>query len=511
MTTAENLSADLVIVGAGAAGLTAAVSAAEAGLKNIIVLEARSGVGGNGNFVLGCFAAESKVQRFFGIECRKDDVFKMLMRYHHWKTNPRLVRNLVNKSGETIEWLEKHGVVWGTPLSHFPGQTPRAHHHALGAATTGTAIMNAMNKSAQSLGVKILTKTKGSSLIMEKGKVTGVKATSGDKELTIQTKAVIVATGGLFGADKMVQEGINWPQTYEPNNFVSWGLKYNGDGVRMLTEAGALREGRIMLETHAPVYAGELKITTYVPPIAHLTMWVNKEGRRFADETCGDRFSEGANAVMRQTDGIMYSIFDEEIKEELLQRGYSEFELACGALLSGGAPKDPNDIAANRKSLDDDIAIEEKKGFAKKANTLQEIAKYIGSEPAVLEATIEEYNSFCDKGHDDDFAKDPQVLRPLRKAPFYALKCAACINTIHGDIKCNENMNVLTTGDQPIAGLYAAGVDTGGADWTTYDTELTGHSFGFSINGGRIAAEDAARYILGADNRPKAHAGTASK
>src|SRR5208283_2713415 len=173
------------IVGAGAAGLTAAVAAAEAGLNNIIMLEYRKGVGGNGNFVLGCFAADSKVQGFYGIECHKDDVFKMFMRYHHWKTNPRLVRNLVNKSGETIEWLEKHGVVWGSILSHFPGQTPRAHHRALGAATTGAAIMNALRKSCNDLGIKIMLETRGMSLLMDKGKITGVKAKSKDKELTI--------------------------------------------------------------------------------------------------------------------------------------------------------------------------------------------------------------------------------------------------------------------------------------------------------------------------------------
>ena len=151
MATNEVLQADLVIVGAGAAGLTAAVAAAEEGVKNVVLLEARKGVGGNGNFVLGCFAAESKTQHFYGIECRRDTVFKMLMRYHHWKTNPRLVRNLVDKSGDTIEWLEKLGVVWGGVLSHFPGQTPRAHHHAIGAATTGTAIMNALRKACDKL------------------------------------------------------------------------------------------------------------------------------------------------------------------------------------------------------------------------------------------------------------------------------------------------------------------------------------------------------------------------
>jgi len=193
----------------------------------------------------------------------------------------------------------------------------------------------------------------------------------------------------------------------------------------------------------------------------------------------------------------MYSLFDEDIKQEILKRGYSEFELVCGALLSGGKPKNPNDIKANTDRLDKDLELEQEKGFVKIANSWQEIAKYIGADPKVLKATIDEYNSYCDKGHDDDFAKDRDALMPLRTPPFYALKCAACVNTVHGDIKCNHHMNVLNKQDQPIAGLYAAGVDTGGADWHTYDTELTGHSFGFSLNNGRIAGESAAKFVLG--------------
>jgi len=497
MASNQQLQADLVVVGAGAAGLTAAVAAAEAGVKDIIMLESRKGVGGNGNFVLGCFAAESKVQRFHGIECRKDDTFKMLMRYHHWKTNPRLVRSLVNKSADTIEWLEKQGVVWGGVLSHFPGQTPRAHHYAVGAATTGAAIMGALRQSCDRFGVKILTETRGTNLVMDKGKVTGVKATAKGKELGIRAKSVIVATGGMYGNEEMIQKSILWPQTYETRQFVSWGLPHPGDGVAMLTEAGAAREGRVMLEMHAPVFAGELKLTTYVVPISHLTIWVNKNGERFADETISDLFAEGANAVCRQPDKVMYSLFDEDIKQAVLKRGYSEFELVCGALLSGGKPKNPNDIKANTERLDKDLKIEEEKGFVKIASSWKEIAKYIGADPKVLKATIDEYNSYCDKGHDDDFAKDRDALRPLHRPPFYALKCAACVNTVHGDIKCNHHMSVLNTQDQPIAGLYAAGVDTGGADWHTYDTELTGHSFGFSLNNGRIAGESAANFVLG--------------
>ena len=88
----EEINANVVIIGAGGAGLPAAVAAAESGVKDIIVLESRKGIGGNASFVLGMFAADSKVKRFQGIECRTDDVFREHMHYHHWKTNPRLLR-----------------------------------------------------------------------------------------------------------------------------------------------------------------------------------------------------------------------------------------------------------------------------------------------------------------------------------------------------------------------------------------------------------------------------------
>ena len=89
------------------------------------------------------------------------------------------------------------------------------------------------------------------------------------------------------------------------------------------------------------------------------------------------------------------------------------------------------------------------------------------------------------------------ALHALRTPPFYAMKCGACINTAHGDIRCNHNMQVISQQDAPIVGLYAAGVDTGGTDWGTCNTHFTGHSFGFSINSRQIAGESAARQLLG--------------
>ncbi len=492
-----NMKANLVIVGGGAAGLTAAVAAAEAGVKNIIILESRKGIGGNGNFVLGMFAADSKIQNFLGIECRKDDVFKEQMHYHHWKTDPRLLRTLINKTADTVAWLEDKGVVWGGVLSHFPGQTPRAHHYATGYNTTGAAIMDKLRQACEKLSVKILTQTRGKRLLIDgNGNITDVIAGTKDGEMTIHTKSVIVATGGLYGNKDLIKKAIPWPQTYEPEEFITWGLDHPGDGFQMLTEVGAAREGRVIYEMHAPIFFGELRLPAYVLPISHLTVWVNKNGDRFADETISDLFSESANAVVRQPDKVMYSVFDENILQRIIGRGFSEFELVVGALLPGGVPANAGNIPAMKEEFARDLKKEAEKGLVEISESWEEIAKFIGADPKTLKATIDEYNVSCDQGHDKLFDKDRETLVPLRTPPFYAMKCGACINTVHGDIKVNYQMQVLNQQDNPIGGLYAAGVDVGTADWGTYNTHFTGHSFGFSVNGGRLAGESAAKYVL---------------
>jgi succinate dehydrogenase/fumarate reductase flavoprotein subunit len=93
--------------------------------------------------------------------------------------------------------------------------------------------------------------------------------------------------------------------------------------------------------------------------------------------------------------------------------------------------------------------------------------------------------------------KDRRYLSPLRKPPYYGIQCGLNLMTTHGGIKVNHHMEVLDTKDKPIQGLYAAGVETGGTDSDTYDFHLTGHSFGFTVNSGRIVGETTAKFILG--------------
>ena len=125
------------------------------------------------------------------------------------------------------------------------------------------------------------------------------------------------------------------------------------------------------------------------------------------------------------------------------------------------------------------------------------MAKWMGADPKVLKATIDEYNAACDHGYDPVFAKDRIYLVPLRTPPYYAIKCSFGLNNTIGGIKINEYMEVLDKQDKPIPGFYAAGVDTGGWVPDTYCVTLPGTAFGFALNSGRIAGENTAVYVSG--------------
>jgi fumarate reductase flavoprotein subunit len=129
------------------------------------------------------------------------------------------------------------------------------------------------------------------------------------------------------------------------------------------------------------------------------------------------------------------------------------------------------------------------------SDSWDEIAAWIGVDTSVLQATVDEYNAACDQGQDPVFGKARRYLMPLRMPPFYAIQGHVHICDTVGGIKINEHMEVLDTGGEVIPGLFAAGVTTGGWEAETYDYKLTGHLVGFALNSGRIAGENAVKYI----------------
>jgi fumarate reductase flavoprotein subunit len=130
------------------------------------------------------------------------------------------------------------------------------------------------------------------------------------------------------------------------------------------------------------------------------------------------------------------------------------------------------------------------------ADSLKELAQRIAVDPATLEETVNQYNQFCDKGHDDLFAKNPRFLQPVKQPKFYAFRMVSFFLATLGGIKINENTEVLNQEGEVIPGLYATGNDSIGLYGDTYDLWLPATAFGFAMNSGRIAAENALKYIF---------------
>jgi fumarate reductase flavoprotein subunit len=127
---------------------------------------------------------------------------------------------------------------------------------------------------------------------------------------------------------------------------------------------------------------------------------------------------------------------------------------------------------------------------------MEELAVKMGVDPAVLKATVDEYNAFCDQRHDDLFAKDPKYLYAIRDPKYYAVKARTVFLGTMGGIKINEKTEVLDKKDAVIPGLYAAGLDAGGMYGDSYPIKTSsGLASAFALNSGRIAAKNALKYL----------------
>ena len=492
----EKIKADVVILGGGGAGLAAAVAAAESGARNVVVLE-KVGIGGNSALAWGMFAAESPAQKRALIDCRRDDCFKIAMDFAHWKINPRIVRAFIDKSGDTIRWLEEKGLVFKC-IPFYPNQMPVTWHIPEG---RGSALIKLLTQNCLDLGVDLLTHTRAKKIMTgPKGNIRGVLAESKGEDFTIAAKGVVVATGGYGGNKKLLKK--HCPEYHD--NMWRTGVPQTGEGLAMAMELGANTEGLGTLLLGGPAPQKNVQIKVGVPPntfriglmpmaLEPYTIWVNKRGERFADETLGYKHFQSSKPVARQPDNISYTVFDAKMVRTMVEEGLViaiDQELAISAKgLSPGAKghKLPGLEKALQKVAEKDIVHI--------SNSWKGLAEWICCGHGILKATVHEYNSYCDRGHDPVFAKDPKYMLPLRTPPYYAIKChSGFVNTI-GGIKINELMEVLDKQDNPIPGLYAAGVDTGGWESDDYCDLLSGSALGFAINSGRLAGENAVKFI----------------
>ncbi len=471
-TKPERLECDVAIVGAGGAGLAAAVAASEQGAR-VIILEKRRKPGGNSAMAEGFFAVESPVQRKSLIDARRDEFFRKAMDYCHWTLDPRIIRAFVDKSGDTVRWLQEKGLQIDAITAYYPNQNPMVWHCP---DRRGAVVVETLLRSCDSLGVMIRSETAAKKIITDElGRVVGVLAEGNYKELEIGARRVILASGGFVGNEELLKK---YCPNY-PEGLLCLGLPHQGDGLQMALALGANVEGLGNLHVAGPDFVSSRSVRAVVHEPS--VVWVNKRGERFIDEAVGLNHFESVNAIIRQPDKACYAVIDDRIKCDMIENGF---------VTPYGNRWVTSEIRSN---LDRDLRTQADRGRVKLADTWDEIAGWVGADPAVLKGTIKDYNSYCSEGYDAVFAKERRHLQSLGTPPYYAIKCDVILLTTMGGIKINHRMEVLDGDDNPIEGLYAVGNDAGGWEPATYDALLTGTAFGFALNSGRIAGEGAAK------------------
>jgi fumarate reductase flavoprotein subunit len=473
---------DIVVVGSGAAGLAAALTAAEGGAK-VIVFEKERSPGGTSNFLQGTFAVESDMQRERYIMYGRDEAFKELMEYSHWIANPRLVRAIVNESAGTIAWLQQQGVAFTDATINMP-DSPRTYHVIKG---RGEALIKALIIRLKERGVEIRLATPIKRIVRQGERITGVIAEADGEEIQVITEAVIIASGGYANNKEWIKKYTGYDLGV--NLMPVGNVDKTGDGIRMAWEAGAGEEGKSLLEIYrvgpmGPDFAmgNQIEFAATQPDL-----WVDPKGERFCDESICFYDSSVGNANARFKEGYTWSIFDDGAIKRMLERGIDK---NVGVDFMPGSK--PTGIERELKA-----ALERKSTEVYAAESIEELAEKIGVNPVILKATVDEYNAGCEKKYDGHFAKDPRYLWPINHPNYYAVRARTVFLGTMGGIKINEKTEVLSKKDTAIPGLYAAGFDAGGMYGDSYPIKCSsGLASAFALNSGRIAGKNVLKFLV---------------
>jgi fumarate reductase flavoprotein subunit len=408
------MNCDLLVIGAGGAGLAAAVTAAEAGASAIILDRLRV-TGGATVFAKGIFAVGSKFQKELGIDISADEAFLQHMFYTHYLANGRLVRAIIEKSADTIHWLDDRGTEFIKPAELYPG-APRTWHTM---KREGKSITKALEKTAKELGVPIHFRTRAKKLIMKDGRVAGVVAEDKDGNMVeYMAKAVVIASGGFANNEEMMNQ---YTEAGKHTIEMAFGqVGKEGDGVLMAWEAGAAKEGTSVIQRGLAGVMKKKEVLKEAPKKSQFdkhitailkqpTFWVNANGERFFNES-EFSFAHIGNAMSKQPGQVLFNMFDDDYRKYMEEQGT---DVGLGVFAPKGT-KIPSVVEAMQASIDKDEAWV--------CGSLEEMAKKTGMDYATLKENVDEYNASCDKGHDDLFAKSPEYLNSVKTPSFYAIK-----------------------------------------------------------------------------------------
>ena len=444
---------DIVVVGAGGAGLSAAVAAAETdGSQKIIVLEKQGIIGGNTNYSTGGInAAETDVQRGLGIEDSKQLFYDDIMRGGRYENIPSLVQNLVDHAPVTISWLSGLGADL-TDVGLMAGSSVKRTHRPKGGSAIGPHLMKVLKAATEKDNIEIRTLNKVVGLrTAADGSVTGVKVQNADgSSYVLASRAVIIATGG-FGANLAMVARL------QPSLSGFATLNHpgaTGDAFDWVTPLGGSTIQMANIQIHPTAEStNHILITEAVR--GNGAILVNHDGERFCNEM--DTRDVVSAAILRQRSHEAFLVFDQGVRQSLA----SIETYANQHLLSQG-------------------------------NTIEELASMVNIPAAALVATVHRYNKQQQAGHDDDFGRSATEMPiSLATPPYYAVSVAPAIHHTMGGLSVNAQTQVLRADGTPIPGLYAAGEVTGGLHGAN---RLGGNGVADIVVNGRLAGIAASQW-----------------
>ena len=430
----EAVNTDLVIIGGGPAGLAAAISAREAGLKNIILIEKLDILSGNGKYDMNFYdLINSEAQKANGIN---DSVEALIADNSNPLDTPERIRAQAEGSFILDKWLRSFGV----NLNYNYG---KRGHMAEADAYAGAHIQDGMEKKVKELGIDVRTGTKGLDLIMKDGKAVGVKVQNRNNFYDINAKAVILATGGFSANKELLKKYVPGSEVFQTSNQ----LGATGDFIPVFEKNN--------------IKTANLEVLNIFPFIIRQTrdltgggdgfILVNKEGKRFTSEsiTYATRFST-AQKILAQPDSAAFYIYDQKLYD-------SSYRLQKHTA----------------------------QGLHTKANTLDELADKLGIDKDNLKATVKEFNMAVRGEIKDPFREKPTKKEFMSEGPYYGVQVESAVHMTRGGVVADEKTQVYYENGNVVKGLYAAG-EVANSNSGAYSA---------AVIFGRIAGEEAAKYI----------------
>ena len=470
---------DIVVVGAGGAGLTAAVEAASHGDLRIIVLEKQGILGGNTNYSTGGInAAGTEAQQALGISDSPDLFYDDTMTGGKQMNIPSLVRSLVENAAPTVAWLSSLGVDL-SDVGLMGGSSVKRTHRPKGGTAIGAHLMKVLKEASAKANIEIRTSNKVTGLLTNGGAVTGVTVQNADgSTYRLQAKAVVIATGG-FGAN------LQMVTSYQPSLTGFATLNHpgaTGDAFDWLKAVGGSTIQMDYIQIH-PTAEAENHILITEAVRGNGAILVNHDGMRFVNEM--DTRDVVSAAILAQPSRIVGNASE---RSEIVGNASERSEIVGNASERSGEAFLIFDHAV-RQSLAS-IETYANQHLMVEGADIASLAEKTGLPGNALATTLARYTAFYQAGEDEDFGRSStQMTAALDTPPYYAIRVKPAIHHTMGGIRVDADMHVLRNDDTPVPGLFAAGEVTGGVHGAN---RLGGNGVADIVVNGKIAGRGAA-------------------